>query len=244
MMSKKILRPLLLLSIVIFLGASVACFASCSNAEEAGFMITFDDNRGASTEFNPYAVSGQVRTKADGTLEMYPNPQRVGHDFAGWYTNAECTGDRVTEETVFTADTTLYAKWEAYPMAAGSQFSGADSDPNNPFYSGQTSPNIGLQFIHKSAPSFSCEFGVDGDDGQVRRTITLNKTDAGDNEDVAYYYYGKLGYYHGFFTIEARLYFYKDGRVYAFLQAIRSTESLGTWSERGNMIVFSAENIV
>lgn len=241
-MSKKILRLLLILLTVVFLSVSALCFASCGEKAQEGFLITFDDNRGASTEFNTYAVSGQVRTEVNGTLAAYPTPQRVGHDFVGWYTNADGTGEAVSVDNIFTKDTTLYAKWEPYPMAPGTQWTGGE-DNNNPDYSGQTSPNVAQTRFSVAGDSFTCNFGVDGDDYRVRRSITMSKTDPGSNEGVVYYFYGEFGYYMGFFTLYAHLYFYEDNRVYALLDAIRPTESLGTWRASGGLIIFSTECI-
>ena len=40
------------------------------------------------------------------------SPRRNGHGFAGWYLNAECTGDPINVNTyVLTQDETFYAKW-------------------------------------------------------------------------------------------------------------------------------------
>ena len=50
---------------------------------------------------------------AYGTL---PTPaDREGYTFAGWYTNAACTGSAVTKDTTVSASHTLYAKWEIVP---------------------------------------------------------------------------------------------------------------------------------
>ena len=43
------------------------------------------------------------------TISNTPTTLRSGYSFAGWYTNANCTGDPVT--VVPDANTTLYAKW-------------------------------------------------------------------------------------------------------------------------------------
>ena len=45
-----------------------------------------------------------------GTLASLPTPTRTGHKFEGWFT-AETDGDEVTLSTVFSEDTTIYAKW-------------------------------------------------------------------------------------------------------------------------------------
>ena len=45
---------------------------------------------------------------AYGTL---PTPTREGYTFGGWYTDAACSGEAVTAETLVTSSHTLYAKW-------------------------------------------------------------------------------------------------------------------------------------
>lgn len=58
----------------------------------------------------------------NGKLESLPVEQtlpqvgaRPDYGFVGWYTNPEGTGEKVTLDTVFSADTNLYAKWEQVP---------------------------------------------------------------------------------------------------------------------------------
>ena len=48
---------------------------------------------------------------AYGTLT---EPTREGYTFGGWYTDAACTGEAVTEDTIVMASHTLYAKWTKY----------------------------------------------------------------------------------------------------------------------------------
>ena len=50
-------------------------------------------------------------TNADGKLESLPTPTHSGsYRFSGWYTEKR-GGTRITTDTVFKADTTVYAHW-------------------------------------------------------------------------------------------------------------------------------------
>ena len=69
----------------------------------------------------------------DGKLTSLPTSTRDGYDFLGWYTAG---GDRVTTDTVFTADTTLYARW--------AEQAGPGDDDKPPYIPPQpTGPNTG-----------------------------------------------------------------------------------------------------
>lgn len=74
-------------------------------ADETGaYTVTFDANGGSVTPAN-------ATTGADGTLASLPTPTRNGsYSFSGWYTEVS-GGTIVDTATVFTADTTIYAKW-------------------------------------------------------------------------------------------------------------------------------------
>lgn len=49
-------------------------------------------------------------TNADGKLASLPMPTKSGYVFCGWY-DAPTGGNRVTTDTVFTTDSTIYARW-------------------------------------------------------------------------------------------------------------------------------------
>ncbi len=61
-----------------------------------------------------------MTTNAEGKLAVLPTVIRTGYIFDGWFTAA---GEEVTIETVFTADTTLTAKWTVDPSLSGGAFS-------------------------------------------------------------------------------------------------------------------------
>ena len=92
--------------------------------EPEEFTITFDAAGG---------TTPASQTTVDGKLTSLPTSTRDGYDFLGWYTAG---GDRVTTDTVFTADTTLYARW--------AEQAGPGDDDKPPYIPPQpTGPNTG-----------------------------------------------------------------------------------------------------
>ena len=67
------------------------------------YTVTFDANGGS--------VSTASATTKDGKLESLPTPTYDGYDFLGWHTQKD-GGEKVTTDTVFTKDTTIYAHWQ------------------------------------------------------------------------------------------------------------------------------------
>lgn len=58
-------------------------------------------------------------TTDGGQLSSLPTPVMAGYTFDGWFTEP-VNGSRVyANDTVFSADTTIYAQWTAQPGAAG-----------------------------------------------------------------------------------------------------------------------------
>lgn len=72
-----------------------------------GYTITFDAAGGD-------CDTASVRTDLDGKISTLPEASRDGYTFRGWFTAAS-GGEQVTTETVYSADTTLYAQWEKIP---------------------------------------------------------------------------------------------------------------------------------
>lgn len=77
-----------------------------------GFTITFNANGGIVTPVS-------AETKADKTLAFLPTPTRSGYTFNGWFTAAS-GGTQVMKDTVFTANTTIYAQWTSRGSSSGS----------------------------------------------------------------------------------------------------------------------------
>ena len=70
-----------------------------------GYLVTFDPNEGE-------CRTESARTDTYGKLAELPEAFRRGYTFYGWIT---AEGEPVTERTVFTEDTTVYASWTAIP---------------------------------------------------------------------------------------------------------------------------------
>ena len=68
----------------------------------AEFIVTFDGNGGTPSVGN--------MTTTDGKLASLPNASRAYHSFNGWYTE-KSGGTKVTTDTEFHANTTVYAHW-------------------------------------------------------------------------------------------------------------------------------------
>ena len=67
------------------------------------YTVTFDANGGS--------VTPSSATTTDGKLTSLPTPTYDGYDFLGWHTQKD-GGEKVTTDTVFTKDTTIYAHWQ------------------------------------------------------------------------------------------------------------------------------------
>ena len=67
------------------------------------YTVTFNANGGS--------VSTTSTTTTDGKLESLPTPTNDGYTFLGWYTE-ETGGEKVTTDTVFTKNSTIYAHWQ------------------------------------------------------------------------------------------------------------------------------------
>ena len=67
------------------------------------FTVTFDAQGGIVEPAQAEAVNGR--------LTSLPTPEYGGRTFLGWFTDP-ASGDQVTADTAFTADTTVYAHWE------------------------------------------------------------------------------------------------------------------------------------
>ena len=67
------------------------------------YTVSFNANGGSVTP-------ASAETNAEGKLATLPTPTRSGYRFNGWYT-AKIGGTAITNNTVFTADTTVYAHW-------------------------------------------------------------------------------------------------------------------------------------
>ena len=68
------------------------------------YTVTFDANGGSVTPTS-------AETTAEGKLTSLPTPTRSRYSFEGWYTAAS-GGTKITTDTVFSENTTVYAQWK------------------------------------------------------------------------------------------------------------------------------------
>lgn len=73
------------------------------------YTVTFDANGGSVSQASAVTVAGK--------LTSLPTPTYAGYDFLGWYTEKD-GGDKVTTDTVFTMDSTIYAHWKNIPVTS------------------------------------------------------------------------------------------------------------------------------
>lgn len=74
------------------------------------YVLTLNPNGGTVSDGTLTKVCGQ-------TIGNLPNPTRSHYSFNGWFTDA-ANGTRVTENSVFYADTAIFAHWQLVPYTA------------------------------------------------------------------------------------------------------------------------------
>ena len=85
-------------------------------------VITFNENGGSFNEsFTERTVTldATKKLKADDITKFNDAVTRDGYTFCGWYAAANGSGDKITDETEFTASVTVYARWEAGTLNEG-----------------------------------------------------------------------------------------------------------------------------
>ena len=88
------------------------------------YTITFDGNGG-----EPTAATGTTGT--DGKLATLPSANLADYDFVGWFTEKN-GGDKVTTDTVFSTNSTVYAHWT--PVNYTITYEGAEGVDNPTSY--------------------------------------------------------------------------------------------------------------
>ena len=86
------------------------------------YNITYNLNNGTNAPGNPSSYTY-------GTAVTLADPTRTGYTFDGWFENADCTGDKVTEIPAdATGDKAFYAKWTAneYDVTFDLNYEGAE----------------------------------------------------------------------------------------------------------------------
>ena len=88
-------------------------------------QIVFDANGGTISD------SRTMTTDSNGKLSSLPTPTRTGYTFTGWYT-APTGGTRITTDTVFTQDTTVYAQWTFKGSGGNNNIGGSNTGGSSP----------------------------------------------------------------------------------------------------------------
>ena len=73
------------------------------------YTVIFDANGGSVIPTSAVTVAGK--------LTSLPTPTYDGYDFIGWYTQKD-GGEKVTTDTVFAMDSTIYAHWSNIPVTS------------------------------------------------------------------------------------------------------------------------------
>ncbi|MEK4423944.1 InlB B-repeat-containing protein [Solibacillus sp. FSL K6-1523] len=79
-------------------------------SQVASYTVTFESNGGSK-------VASQTVSDSVPVQEPTPAPIKVGHTFAGWYHDSALTNAWDFATDVVTANTTLYAKWDAIQVS-------------------------------------------------------------------------------------------------------------------------------
>lgn len=83
--------------------ANSMLFAHWEDASPVEYVVTFNANGGNTDVASAVTVHGK--------LVGMPTPTKENHTFKGWFTG-EVAGEKVTIDTLFDADTTVFARWE------------------------------------------------------------------------------------------------------------------------------------
>ncbi len=99
------------------------------------YTVTFDANGGTVD-----VKSAVTNNEGKLALDELPEPERSGsYDFNGWYTQEE-GGNRITINTVFEKNTTVYAQWE-YTGGSNNNNNNNNNNNSNNNYNGGGNPN-------------------------------------------------------------------------------------------------------
>ena len=83
------------------------------------YKVTFDLN------YTGAPAATTKNTGNDGKVALPADPVKEGSVFLGWNTKADGTGTTVTKDDVYTADTTVYAKWHHHAYGAETERAGS-----------------------------------------------------------------------------------------------------------------------
>ena len=154
--------------------------------------VSFNLNGGTMAETNPVEVAhGEKATKPAA------DPTYAGHVFAGWYSDAGLTTPFDFKNTVITADTTVYAKWDIAITAASATVTvpvGGEHPDRNPV-SGDSSRytvRFEMWYLHEDPyPSLKAEEVYEAGKNYSLRVIFTPKPGYQFTEDATFLVNGK-----------------------------------------------------
>ena len=93
-----------------------------------GVLASLPDGWGAADDYS--ANKSLIENTVIGEM---PTATRAGYDFVGWYTTKDSGGTKVTSsDRMFSANTTLYARWSLKNVAINYMLYGGTNSDNNP----------------------------------------------------------------------------------------------------------------
>ncbi len=140
-----------------------------TNEMSGVYTVIFIDNEIAITT---------AKTDKNGKLTstQIPKPSKNGYSFNGWYLDAELT-QKLTDETVFTSDTNLYAKWSVKQQGtnAGSIYTYSTITVNNVTEGGTITPRGTVRVQYGQ----SITFNIMPDEGYEIEDVIVNGKSVG-----------------------------------------------------------------
>ena len=93
--------------------------ATASSSTAPKYKVTFDLN------YTGAPAATNKTTGNDGKVTLPADPVKEDSVFLGWNTKADGTGTAVTKDNVYTADTTVYAKWHHHAYGTATDRAGS-----------------------------------------------------------------------------------------------------------------------
>ena len=139
--------------------------------EARSYTITYNLNGGENDVGNPANYTIETET-------IILNPAvKTGYDFAGWYSNAACSGFPVTHiEKDSTRNKEFWAKWEAVTYSIAYNLNGGENDAGNPASYTIETETITLQDAERTGYDFKGWYDNAGCTGSAVSKITKGST--------------------------------------------------------------------
>jgi uncharacterized protein (TIGR02145 family)/uncharacterized repeat protein (TIGR02543 family) len=147
------------------------------NSGGGSYTITFDPNGGTVSLTSDKTGEGRQ-------LDSLPTPTRNGYTFNGWYTTSTGgEGTKVTEDKVYSANTTIYAQWTLIGYNITYDLDGGSVSSDNPVSYTVEATTITLRNPTKTGYTFAGWTGTNGT--TPRTTISIPRGSTGDKSYTA-----------------------------------------------------------